>query len=318
VTHRRLEVCDKAVHVTPPGFKRDCRHSTGGRANAQRRTPCPPDSPAARRPPLCRKEAQEAQERHGEGPPPHTAAGRVPRAPCPGRRSPPLLSVLPRVPLPARIQAGKVNLEDRPGVMLRFLLWPEDFANAMVSQTSGDMPEMCQAPEQWGERWFRQDVPLPAWHGDSPGVAPLSSVEFAVLIRAVFSHADDLLAEFSDDQVAHGLRYLASPANSDYMFLLRDGVMPAPVRRAAIASIADLFSLCFEPRCESGICCLGETFSRLNELCYDWWDILPFPCKDHDEESLLIAATIEVLSATVRLGNAACTESSLRGLGILG
>lgn len=177
---------------------------------------------------------------------------------------------------------------------------------------------MCQAPERWVDRWFRQDVPSPAWYCDSSEVAPLSSVEFAVLLRAVFSHADDLFAQFSDDQVAQGLRYLASPACSDYMFLLRDGVMPPQVRRAAIMSIVDLFYLCFEPRCESRMYCLGETSSRLNELCYDWWDILPFPRKDHEEESLLVTATADVLAATVRLGNAACTESSLRGLGILG
>ena len=81
MTHRRLKVCDKTVHVTPPWFVRDYRPPPVAHRRADSR-PSPPLAPLA---PRC--------------------------GPFPSG-----LPVVRRLSRPAGIQAAKVNLEDRPAV----------------------------------------------------------------------------------------------------------------------------------------------------------------------------------------------------------
>ena len=152
---------------------------------------------------------------------------------------------------------------------------------ARGSETTGGRPDgregrhwtgkmMHPRYEEWLQHVFAHPVTEPAWHFslDAPDFVA-GEQDIVELLAQTFSHAGRDLSAYTDAQVNQGIRYLASPSCSDYMFALRDGNVPVEPKVEGVRSIRILFAECFAVRCAQTLIHLDEQGqSDLNPICY--------------------------------------------------
>jgi hypothetical protein len=151
------------------------------------------------------------------------------------------------------------------------------------------------------------DVNSWAWELDSEPSAPPQ--ELAVAVHRLCVNAEIDLEKFNNLQVAGGLTYIFNSSFSNYGFDLVKGEMFTELRSKLFQSLNVLFEKCFAQRCDQ---VLSHGKSRhlnnpLNNVCYMFWDTSHLSIGGID--------ALRVMESSLYLGNVACTESGLHGLG---
>jgi hypothetical protein len=140
----------------------------------------------------------------------------------------------------------------------------------------------------------------------------LFSVPDDVALRYVteaFEHSTELVGGFSDEELCAGLWFLLHESG-----LVAPPAAPQEDLLRAIRATTSLYRDLFDPRCTPCLSHLDEPSSPLNGPCYMWWDIGPFSA---GTPAAQLEACFDVLEETLALGNDACRESALHGLGHL-
>lgn len=151
--------------------------------------------------------------------------------------------------------------------------------------------------------------------------------ELARLCIHTFRQAGTDLKDFTDAQVNLGLNYIVS-GNCIVVEAIMSRDLPAELVTELARSIEDLFRDCFEPRCTPALSSMlggcrtpveeAPPMSPLNEICYMFWDTSPLlTWRSWPGDLQPQDAVYEVLETTLHLGNPACIESALHGLGHL-
>ncbi len=139
------------------------------------------------------------------------------------------------------------------------------------------------------------------------------SIAFFVLLT---NDLPELLKKYSVSQISSGLEHLFNDNKSSFVDCLRDGSAPIECRIRAIQGIKKIYEHVFEPMCEPKLGHLDEGDSKLNELCYMFWDFTPLIyCEGNLYEKELYSSLADVMKASLKSSNIACIESGLHGLG---
>ncbi|MHA1530333.1 MAG: hypothetical protein ACTSVG_15030 [Alphaproteobacteria bacterium] len=126
-----------------------------------------------------------------------------------------------------------------------------------------------------------------------------------------------LMTDYSDQQIASGLKYLIDNACGGDIRLVSRVSVPQSDRLELAARIDRVHSQIFAARCAPALGSLSEGAEQpLNMLCYMWWDTIVF---DTTGEARLdrefFAALIEAMGRTLAIPHPACQEAALHGLG---
>lgn len=160
-----------------------------------------------------------------------------------------------------------------------------------------------------GLRWYHEpDSPL--WLAE-----PAEKLDY---LTRLFRQPRPVLDDFADSQLAQGLWYLIDSGGGDHADALRDPAVDLAVRLDFLRSIGDLFAQLFQPKCVPMLSHLDRQGEYpLNMICYMWWDIFPGCVSDLNDpaRTVLDRVCLDVMAATLRLGNIACQEAALHGLG---
>jgi hypothetical protein len=174
--------------------------------------------------------------------------------------------------------------------------------------------------DEWLEHAFGPEVRASgnAWFFDleSHWWAPSSDVYVAYLTR-LFENPDPLVEQFADRQIAQGLTYLVDVSAVGDDGHLADATVPVGDRLRLIHSTAVLFERLFARQCTPHLSHLDEAGAGvLNGRCYMWWDTFPSVgmLGDPDLEALH-RALLQAMERILKVGNIACQESALHGLG---
>jgi hypothetical protein len=143
----------------------------------------------------------------------------------------------------------------------------------------------------------------------------LPPAEALRLTTFIFHNCRNLLAPFTDPQVAEGLEYIGASGQSDWMDYIYDPAIDRQIRYDCIRSIESLYRDCFARRCRDQVLS-GDL--PLESVCFMWWDRFPSggvgassdaerPAVDHE--------LITVMAKSLQIEHAACRESALHGLG---
>lgn len=164
--------------------------------------------------------------------------------------------------------------------------------------------------DEWVWGWFDHDGDLYSLTDEAvpENVSPEQSVDYATRL---FETARETLAIYSDNQVALGLDALIG-ADSP-LFALRDPHIPIEVRCRCLQAISKLYEQVFAPRCDELLGNLSEKTSKINGVCYMWWD--NFPVYGEGLTTAERDTTLGVMEHALQLPHAACQESALHGLG---
>jgi hypothetical protein len=157
---------------------------------------------------------------------------------------------------------------------------------------------------------FDRDTDINSWGWDIELQPPTASPEtVAAAIRHLCLNSGEDLKRFNNRQVAGGLKYIFNSAFSNYAFGLLSDEVPADLRSRAIRSLHALFEKCFAPRCAPQLSHgLQQALDNpLNEVCYMFWDTSALSAGGSD--------ALWVMEQSLYLGNIACIESGLHGLG---
>jgi hypothetical protein len=174
--------------------------------------------------------------------------------------------------------------------------------------------------EEWIEHAFSHEVRLHgnAWFFDidAPWIDPPRGQAIAYMTR-LLRNPEEVLATFSDAQIAQGLTYLVSTSAAGERGWFYDRTIPARARIDFLMSNVDLFEKLFAVRCEAKLGHLSEESDQpLNMRCYMWWD--DFPCValgDDPDRDVIGQACVEAMRRILALDSIACQESALHGLG---
>ena len=154
------------------------------------------------------------------------------------------------------------------------------------------------------------------WHGTSFTEWRLPASNTVAFLKRTFRESGSLLKGFSEKQAGEGLYYITDLSRSNIASSLADESVPIATRCDTIAALRQLYSDCFNVRCEPRLSYLDETRNPLNGICYMLWDVLPVyghpeneSLKQFDNECLA------VMEFALGLSSDACRESALHGLG---
>jgi hypothetical protein len=139
--------------------------------------------------------------------------------------------------------------------------------------------------------------------------------EAADLITATFERSGSDLSKYSDYQVNGGIQYLIDSGASDYWGDSFSQGVALEKKLRLVRSIFHLYRDCFAKRCDSALSHLGEKGSRLNSVCYMFWDICAEWRHGDPHQRQLDAAALQVLEDTLSINHRACREGALHGLG---
>lgn len=177
---------------------------------------------------------------------------------------------------------------------------------------------MSMSVEEWVQAVFDRPVTEPAWYFDIdvPDIEAHPQDE-ARLYAETFERAGELLAPFSPAQLNQGLNYLSSNSCSDHMFALLNPTVDATLRLRALRSFVPLFRDLMAKVCSPHLGHLDEPgASPLNQACYMWWDVLPFPDVDRWQTDVAFKdAGLDVMRQILAVPHDAVRESALHGLG---
>jgi len=172
---------------------------------------------------------------------------------------------------------------------------------------------------EWLKFLFDRNEEQGDWRFDADATDVKASEEQIVtFVARMLNNYESDVDPYSDWQIAMGLDFVFNNACSDYAFHLRNRPVALEQRIAAIGAIKELYTRCFDPRCEPALGHLAEEGNPLNEICYMFWDTSPLGyCEDSPDKKDLYKATSEVMEHALHLDNIACVESGLHGLGHL-
>lgn len=129
----------------------------------------------------------------------------------------------------------------------------------------------------------------------------------------LFEHPVEVLADYSDGEIAQGLWDIAS--DGEYGLALGAIEVPLSDRLHCIDAFTVLFRELFAARCSDHLSHRSETDSNpLNTICYMWWDLMyiyPVP----EERDAIFAAVLQSLTRMLELPSMACQEGALHGFG---
>ena len=143
------------------------------------------------------------------------------------------------------------------------------------------------------------------WHAP-----PAVTIDY---LTRLFENSAELLRDYDDRQIGGALW----PLSSEETHALYSREAPVEARERCIGAVACLFADLFDPRCAPVLGHLDEPGSGpLNSTCYMWWENMTcVALADDPHKPRLDAKVVEVMSAGLELGNPACQESALHGLG---
>nr|WP_315495576.1 hypothetical protein [uncultured Rhodoferax sp.] len=172
--------------------------------------------------------------------------------------------------------------------------------------------------EEWLEFIFdRPELPY-GEHISLDGVSFDPSPEATVhLISQTCARAGTDLIAYSDAQVCAGLDLIFNPSLSDLSFALKEESVDVKARHDAIKTIETLYQECFSARCSENISNgAQEQFGGLNPICYMLWDVSPLTYwEDSKDRQSHYRAVVDLLENCLQIGQVACVESALHGLG---
>lgn len=164
---------------------------------------------------------------------------------------------------------------------------------------------------------FDHPVSSPPWYqSGSAAVWTAAPAEDALLIAQCFEGAGTLLSNYSDEQVAQGLRYIVDPSCGSLLAGAFAYPIPEETESRLISSFVTLFDTCFSRRCASKLSSLDETTNALNLVCYMWWDVLPWYGRPNEPRfKQRDGAMLNAMVAILANPHDACREAALHGLG---
>ncbi|HEX7858725.1 MAG TPA: hypothetical protein VF773_00200 [Verrucomicrobiae bacterium] len=178
--------------------------------------------------------------------------------------------------------------------------------------------------DEWIKFVFDRPVANPAWYwhdeefDSTPDLEPARFIDYGTRL---FNNSAELLKPFSDAQINDGLYLLISNNCSDQIFAIKNQNTPLEARLDFLNGIFALNRDCFDPRCTPHLSHLDRSetpahVSRLNSICYMWWDIFII-FGDRDDKSLepLNKMCLSVMDRSLTLSNIAVLEGALHGLG---
>ncbi len=171
--------------------------------------------------------------------------------------------------------------------------------------------------EAWVKWVFDRPVTKPEWWWDDyesewwdwMEKCPSQVVDF---MTRLFEQPKQHLWEYSDEQLAQGLWFIASGACSDHMRALKAQSVPLEARCRCVRSFYNLFAELFAARCQP--CLSHSTSNPLNGVCFMWWEFVWEPSLGYELalHKECLAVMREIL---MTIPNEACMESALHGLG---
>ncbi|MFQ5567905.1 MAG: hypothetical protein ACE5EU_16255 [Paracoccaceae bacterium] len=125
------------------------------------------------------------------------------------------------------------------------------------------------------------------------------------------------MTDYSDQQIASGLKYLIDNACGGDVRLVSHIAVPQSDRLELAARIDRVYTQIFAARCAPTLGHLSEEADQpLNMLCYMWWDSIVLDTTgDARLDREFHAALIEAMGRTLAIPHPACQEGALHGLG---
>ena len=144
--------------------------------------------------------------------------------------------------------------------------------------------------------------------------------DYKIIIN-LFENCDSFAANYSDEQLAAGYRYIIDPGESDLIFCTIGENVNHIVTLRMLNSMLKVFQEIFDKRCKS--CLLNNNYQEnnylLNKLCFLWWDIVPIQgvYSDNEIEKEINRNLFDLLSTILQMKNISCIESAMHGFGLL-
>ena len=145
-----------------------------------------------------------------------------------------------------------------------------------------------------------------------------SNLDEASFFLRLFEDPITYLTPYTNEQIGAGLYTIIHENGDGGIYALSKQTLPWDPRRRAIHAMYNIFEKIFEPHCEPILSHLihdrQTPQTRMNGVCYMWWDIIGLQGEYHgNPENDVIA--IDVMERTLKLKNIACLEGALHGLG---
>lgn len=177
----------------------------------------------------------------------------------------------------------------------------------------------------WIKHVFEHPVLPTAWYFDinydytiPEPIEHLSHPTVALFIKNTCIRANELLENYSTDQIAQGLQYIFNPSCSDYSHSVKEKEVKKEERLQVLYSIRFLYLHLFEKQALPALSHLNHTQNSLNNICYMFWDISPLAYWEKENDKLFYyEMVLDTLKFALKLKNIACQESALHGLGHL-
>jgi hypothetical protein len=146
------------------------------------------------------------------------------------------------------------------------------------------------------------------WYWSEPEDYQASDAEWVALYTHLFTHCGKDLLPFSNIQVGVGLYYLLSTFQNSILNAQEAFVAEASEAQL-VQGIGVLYRDCFNPRCNPAALEDSQRYQPLEYICLMLWEVLPIL---NSREG--VAATLDVLEASIRLSNPVCKHSAVYGL----
>jgi hypothetical protein len=174
--------------------------------------------------------------------------------------------------------------------------------------------------EEWVKYVFDHPLTDPKWYfldSDYWDEEENSVLTLNYLTR-LFENPLPYIAPYTHKQINDGLWFLNNPACSGHLCLLANPQISWDIRKCCIMAMKDLFEKLFATLCTPHLSYISERIpgkgrSRINEICYMWWDIMPVAGHVVGQPEI-DAAFFEVMEFSLTLNSDACRESALHGL----
>ncbi len=170
----------------------------------------------------------------------------------------------------------------------------------------------------WRDLLFDHPDDAPEWYfTDGFEFVPIGPRTLTAHVLRLFEAPALLLTDFSDQQIASGLKYLIDSGCGGDIRLVSHVAVAQADRLELAARIDRVYSQIFAARCDPRLGHLSEqTGQPLNMLCYMWWDAIVFDTTgDARLDREFFEALIEAMGRTLAIPHPACQEGALHGLG---
>ncbi len=172
--------------------------------------------------------------------------------------------------------------------------------------------------QTWLDHLFGHPDNEPEWYFSTGfEFAPISPRTLTAHVLRLFQAPALLMTDYSDQQIASGLKYLIDNACGGDIRLVSHASVPQADRLELAALIDRVYAQIFAARCAPALGNLSEGAEHpLNMLCYMWWDSIVFDTTgDARLDREFFEALIEAMGRILAIPHPACQEGALHGLG---